>query len=110
MEALTEVWRVGTVGCRRYCWLQYKLGLVFISLPPSSWAGRDTWMAQRLVATRSLLELSDKDATAVSCWHLVATVRDSWLVMAATLRECWRWHRGASVVGCRLLVPLRAGW
>ena len=49
-------------------------------------------MAQRLVATRSLLELSDRDATAVSCWHLVATVRDSWLVMAATLRECWRWH------------------
>ena len=45
-----------------------------------------------MVATRSLLGLSDRDATAVSCWHLVATVRDSWLVIAATLRECWRWH------------------
>ena len=81
-----------------------------------------------MVATRSLLGLSDREATAVSCWHLVATVRDSWLVMAATLlgcwhwhlgaivtwdtwlevmaatlRECWRWHLGASVVDCRLL-------
>ena len=54
------------------------------------------------------VELRDDDTVNVlcqrfpHCWLLGATVRDSWLVMAATLWGCWRWHLGAIVRDCWL--------
>ena len=56
------------------------------------------------------VELRDDDTVNVlcqrfpHCWLLGATVRDSWLVMAATLWGCWRWHLGAIVRDTWLLV------